>query len=409
MIEFVAGEFVSLRATVTFNFGPLERDIRENSIVGYDGQTARFGREEKECPQLILAVKNGWLVAAEDTTTKYVPQPAGVQVHAAQSTGEERAPVQMTSAHEEEAVVGTLSQSKEQRAASQRPAPVAPAAPVEVPLLTSSADPTQNPALAAANAENSRRMQAAMDQPVQKVSREQMGGALHGDLGEDAPKVAGGKYAVLAMDSDQGVVVGAVKSSSKGATVGEEGVARRVEGTDITKVTPAAVDASVQAQEGVIMGAKAKTSATPHGIRNAGAQVVAERPDISLLPVSVVSPSTVVAAEGNTDIHETLEGGATGDVAELRSGAELGDLLPDAAVAGLPPKPPAPKQSREEAIAEIVEGWDKARHWQHRANDVVDFYGDSPDIVDAICGVESPGVARQIKARVKKMQSAPTD
>jgi hypothetical protein len=97
--------------------------------------------------------------------------------------------------------------------------------------------------------------------------------------------------------------------------------------------------------------------------------------------------STQIPAEGNTSINETLEGGATGDVAEAISGDDLADLLPDAV------KGPEPTKGIE---------WDKSAHWRTRAKTAVDTYGDDPDTLAAIKAVESPGVVKAIDAALAK-------
>jgi len=46
------------------------------------------------------------------------------------------------------------------------------------------------------------------------------------------------------------------------------------------------------------------------------------------------------------------------------------------------------------------------RHWQKRVQEAVDFYGDWPEALDAICAKESPNVVKQIRSRMARQEAA---
>ena len=48
--------------------------------------------------------------------------------------------------------------------------------------------------------------------------------------------------------------------------------------------------------------------------------------------------------------------------------------------------------------------WDTSQHWRNRVSEAVDFYADSPDILEAIYAIESPGIVKRIRSEVSKLQ-----
>lgn len=107
--DFQAGHFKPYRATTKVHLGQIETDIFEGDVVEFDGQTLKYGGQDFAVPTVRGAIKIGWLVPADDNVSQYIPQPAGVRVKPAQSTGNERGEaVEMGHASEEEAVAGSL-------------------------------------------------------------------------------------------------------------------------------------------------------------------------------------------------------------------------------------------------------------------------------------------------------------
>ena len=57
--------------------------------------------------------------------------------------------------------------------------------------------------------------------------------------------------------------------------------------------------------------------------------------------------------------------------------------------------------SLEEEIQEILADWDKNRSVKKRVQEAVECYGNSPEIIEAICGFEVPLVAQKIREHLK--------
>lgn len=87
-------------------------------------------------------------------------------------------------------------------------------------------------------------------------------------------------------------------------------------------------------------------------------------------------------------ITSVLPGGATGDVAEARSGEALADLLPHAASSGLP------------NASQI--SWDTARHWKERVKNAVDLYGNDQAAMQQVMAMESPTVVKYIRSELAR-------
>jgi hypothetical protein len=107
-IEFKRGEFQAFRAVTKVHIGAIGDDLQENEVVLFDGQTMRRGPEEHQVANLKGAIKIGWLVPEEQEGGSYRPQPADIQVHAAQSQGNKGRGEgrRMTAAADEERDVG---------------------------------------------------------------------------------------------------------------------------------------------------------------------------------------------------------------------------------------------------------------------------------------------------------------
>ena len=110
-IEWKRGEFHTFRATTKIHLGKVEKDIFEDDIIDFDGQTLKYAGEEFSLSTLRAAVKAGWFVPVTDNVSKYVPQPANIKIKPAQAVDQNTRGVAMKveQASDEERVVGTLS------------------------------------------------------------------------------------------------------------------------------------------------------------------------------------------------------------------------------------------------------------------------------------------------------------
>ena len=443
---FKRGTFYAFRATNKIHLGKYETDILANDEFDYDGHVVRYAGMEYAVPQL-RGLMGDWFVPIADTTTRYKSKPAGVKVsHATPEARERGDEFTMEEASEEEAVVGTMTEQTALRKAAangdhdrlaeiraqrqQRKAdigigtvpidsnPNAPppqnAADVDAEVEAALMDRVQQtfiqaqPAhstgqqqavisgseankVAEANVINQARI-AAMAEHLEQVdprkTREEMGGQRHSEASSGGRAVRGGRFQVV--EQDDGQVVGKYNFSA-GAAVGREG-----ETADTVKaVNVATTGGNLPVQAGRAVASTPKRGKT-------GAQVIND-PATLHEPQAVRAVSTTqVPREGNVGIDEIRPGGATGDVDVTMTGDDLESLLPGAAVAGrvVQKRPPPPVMSEDEEITEIVDGWSTKRNWQKRVQEAVEFYGDWPELLDAICAIESPKVAEQIRKRL---------
>ncbi len=446
--DFQRNQFRAYRATNKIHLGKYETDILMNDEFDYDGHTVRYAGMEYGVPQL-RGLLGDWFVPIADTTTTYKSKPAGVKVsHATPEARERGDTFSMEEASEEAAVVGTMTEQKQIREAAasgnldrlaalrsqreQRKAainlgrvdsnPDAPppenAADVDPEVEAALMDHTQQTFMQAqpvhstgggpkaplgagdqdrvahANAVNQARIAATAEHLMEVdpyKSKAEMGGERHdGTSSQGRPVGKDGKYRVIAQDD--GEVVKKYNFSS-GASVGSEGISGEMTGTNVMKV-----GSNLAIQQG-----KAVASTPQRG--HSGAQVVDDH-SVKHKPQAVrARQTTQIQSRGNVGIDSILPNGATGDVDVVTTGDDLAELLPGAAVAGVIRKKAAdvapPEASEAEEIAEIVADWNVRRNWQRRVNEAVDFYGDWPGALDAICAKESPKVAAQIRDRLE--------
>lgn len=390
--DFVRGEFRLYRATATIHLGAIQKDVFEDDTFEYDGQTMKYGGETYSLPSLRGGVRAGWFVPAEDTDSYYTSKPAGVLVRPATSAGSKRGEAMVVeTATEEEAVVGSLeghqgrrrdsesSRRHTRKAAAPPPVEAKPSQP-SAPTGSSKADRVaalraeleELEAGGGEPAEVKQVKQATVVKPNRPLTVEEADEInrriLEAERTKQVPPkkelppeedtATRGGFQVLQASDQEGVPVGKYQFSG---SAGAPGYAGRVGTTDITKVTAAAVDASLR-----------PVAETPHR------QVVVE------------NPTTQISSEGNTDVGEKLEGWATGDVSEAKSGDQLTALLGDtAAAAGADPSNPL--------------GWDTGGQWRARVKMAVDKYGQDPAAMRQILAVETPAVRKHIGIALKKL------
>lgn len=471
-MSFQKNNFQTYRATTKIHLGKYEMDIMEDDQFDYDGFTLRYGGVEYGVPQLRGLVGDWFVPVADQYTQYVSKPAGVQVSHATPEARERGDSFTMSEASEEEAVVGTLGEQQAIRKAASQGAQGAdrlaelraqretrkrnlaktgraggtgeivtdtnPHAPppqnasdvdddLEQALMGSAREQMQDTrsfrqavparmaagtggndeAVARANAINAARIAqkaAELEARDPRKTREEMGmttlDVSTGITAEETHRRAQnvgprGKYAVISDDSG-GVPVGKSYQFSGGAAVGPEGVAG-----DAPRVNVLKAGRSQPVQVGRAV------ASTPQN-REAGAMII---PDVTEThePQAVrARQTTQIPAKGNVGIDQMLPGGHTGDVDVTRAGDSLGDLLPDAAVAGsvatTPRKRfvPPPQPSEADEIQEIVKTWSTHRRWQVRVQEAVDYYGDWPEALDAICAKESEKVAAQIRSKVDK-------
>jgi len=110
-MQFMKGNFISLRATTKIHLGQIGEDVLENDIIEFDGQTLKLGGHEHQLGALKGAIRAGWFVVTTDTTSKYTPKPSGVRIKTSltqEDDGSDRAEMPVQTIADEERVVGTV-------------------------------------------------------------------------------------------------------------------------------------------------------------------------------------------------------------------------------------------------------------------------------------------------------------
>jgi hypothetical protein len=137
-MDFQPGVFVQFKAITKLHLGGTNppMDVMPGNIIEYDGSTTRIGGQTHNVASIGGAIRLGWLVPLSDNVSRYIPQPAGVQVRPATSASQERgAPMVIERAVDDEHQVGSLGASNARRASAlenQFNANTPPAAPVMV-------------------------------------------------------------------------------------------------------------------------------------------------------------------------------------------------------------------------------------------------------------------------------------
>lgn len=101
-------EFKTYRAVTKIHLGQIERDLYEGDIVQFNGTTLKIGDEAFQLGSLRAAVSKNWLVDANDSTSKYIPQSANIGVRKASDAGSESTEkTVIKTVNDEEKVVGS--------------------------------------------------------------------------------------------------------------------------------------------------------------------------------------------------------------------------------------------------------------------------------------------------------------
>ena len=101
-------EFKTYRAVTKIHLGQIERDLYEGDLVEFNGTTLKIGGESFQLGSLRAAVSKNWLVDANDSTSKYVPQSANIGVRKATEAGSESSEkTVIKTVSDEEKVVGS--------------------------------------------------------------------------------------------------------------------------------------------------------------------------------------------------------------------------------------------------------------------------------------------------------------
>lgn len=117
-----------------------------------------------------------------------------------------------------------------------------------------------------------------------------------------------------------------------------------------------------------------------------------------------VGPTDSLALDPNSPTIKQGSRIVERDVASLRQG--VFNVSQDAATPIPVSEIKKSKFDEQAAIRDVISDWPKEAHWTKRVDEAVNFYGNSPNVLQAIFEVETPGVVQAIK--VKLGLEAPT-
>lgn len=349
-MSYERGVFRTYIANAPVHIGSLSIQLKVGDEVEFDGHILRFGgREEPLGARIKSAIKMGWLRLPDGEVVEYKPKRAATSVTPADNAGsKEKQEVRLDVYHEENAV-GDLGLVEDRRQAASRPKPA--------PSATERAAAQQRAASNISNVSDKGVHVEVDDFELDEVLAE---------LEDENPK------------------------SLKGVSAAEKRELARAQAAN--KKTLAAIRAKLEHDDALIaehLAAREEEEKQKEAASKAGGkyQVVPESSPIESykFQVKAAAIGEGVAGEGEVEKRNTRV-----------------IVRPPERVDGNTPKkaaPPAPaRQPEADSLQEIITGWDKTQHWQKRVKEALDFYGDSPNILNAICEIESPGVVKKIKA-----------
>lgn len=355
-MEFKTGHFMKLRVTNKIHLGQIPMDLPGDVIIEFDGSTLRWGGKDYNVPGLVGGYRLGWLVEESDNVSQYIPQPAGVQVHSATSSGSNRQEaMNVERASEDEQEVGTLAGSNARRKAANsvpmsaegkapkpatrpvsRPSPVVPTPSKTAPVTKTASKPQQSTVKKAMVTE-AEPAPIEIDFKVGNKKKAPISMQVFDDQNEGAVAVA-----KLRPASSKTVLVSAETSSSVDV--------------EINKLT------SVQGNS----------------------------------PPRIEKFAVVQEDQEGVSISKKFANGASGDVDKTLSGDELEEILPDAAVSGMPKTGMVTGDSGFQ--------WDKSGKWQDRVKKAVKSYGKDQDALRQIMELETAQVIKGIKQEISRLK-----
>ena len=371
-VTYEPGVFQKFRTTTHMHLGGGVVDIPKNAVLEFDGQSVKYAGKEYSSPATAGAVRIGWLVpAAEENVGDYIPKAAGVMLSPAANVGHgEKAAPKMVTVSSDEDVVGSLTATAAKREAA-RVANSAPNPNAQRPAAPRSVEPA--PAVTAPPPPSERNPAPPQPKKFPLVYEDS-------DVAPREFKKIGAKepqHGVVNVDQKNDEIILEDEDFNAEQTGGDD----EQGGVTVARIkSPTAVSFSSDPQDLRDMTQKLEFSKPPQ------IQKMANRP----------APRTINAdAEEGVPIKKNLPNGATGDVAEVRSGDSLEELLPNATSSGTP----APQASSSEFQ------WDKSGHWRDRVKRALEQYGDNPQALESIRAVESKVMVSHLGAALSKRPS----
>jgi len=241
--------------------------LSKGEEVSFDGSTLkRANGDVIKIPQpeaLAGAIRVGWMVPVESQKTSFTPQPAGVEVRSALSTGDKRSVVSVMTVADEERDLGHISKVRPEGAPEMHVAGSAgeisrePGAQAKIPLETRDSDDgvvvgrmklsSQSDPVEIGKGDDKIRQKLDMAAPVQVIRVARASGdvqeAMAGeDLESILPEAVSTGRPKAGVYADEGVTVSSTGSSTGGAE----------DGTVVAQVTTAPPSVNMKDPEGTL-------------------------------------------------------------------------------------------------------------------------------------------------------------
>jgi|GEM_PF-2057884 len=413
------GHFYSFRATrdIAMPHGAPFPTLREDEIFEFDGTTLKMDDgEQVKVPQLQGCLMRQWMVPADDTESEYVPQPAGVEVHAARQMGNDpsRGASQMVTSHDDMQQVGSVeAQRKARRGEAAQPAVTQAPAQAKTPpkamsklarqlirdfdliaaeygvsKAESKPQPKPRPKPKAAP-EPASEPKTLRERMVVSTREEQVVGPAR----PKQPPLDGGPIRGTEVVTDSGrnfagadepageLDVGSAKPLMVTATRTEKGQA---------KAGKTEMPVEVEDQDGVPIASLGKPR---------------KRQDVTDTAKVSEEVGKLSKPMGKKAKFEVVEESAE-DAGEVVSSVEEAKEKAEERAAA-PPMGSTLSPEIQQKIAGIKMfvpdfAWNLDRPWKARVADAVDNYAEKPDWIRGILGIETPDVQRHIKTKLKK-------
>jgi hypothetical protein len=334
----------------------------------------------------------------DDNVSRYVPQPAGVEVRPAASSSAQRGqPVGVMPVSQEEAFVGSVAQTNARREESRVAAAATLAAQVGTPQRSQQATVGTGQPAPNSGAPAPFRRTLVTEEPAQEIRR-QFTDPTGRTASAQPQQPQGGGAVVLQAGTEvvEADTVATFKTSEMAAAAGAEGEVRPPR-TLVSVETSAQVQSEINRLENMGSGTS-RQAAVPTVPRTP--QPLVSHPESPPAPMTRPSSTVIHKDAEHQDIMEN-PGGVTGDVTEALAGYDLAELLPSAATSGAP-RPGVVAQG-DDGVTRLQ--WDVTGHWQGRVKRAVELYGNDPANMRQVLEVETPSVAKQIRAALARAEA----
>lgn len=369
--NFTRGQFHWFRATTKFHVGALSCDLMEGQEVEFDGTVLRMDGDSHTAPQLRGAVERGWLTLSsspERVSSGYVPTPSGVKVSPALGSDPRTKPVrnQTMTVSVEESEVSSLSAFKSRF----------------------SSDET-----ASGETEGVKGVQATTTRVESNVGIDSVPvtiGSTQGNVGVDgiSTNVGSVRRASLSVESERQDVVVPTKFSTPVMTAPH---AMRDSATQY--------EAPSMNREVLTIGEKPQEVSTFPWTKGVFSEFTVTQRFGSGVIDGHFEEGDVLEFDGWTLRYDGSEYSSQG-VQSLRKALDNG-LLTLVSSADSEEELIGSEENPSDSDFSLPNGeiWDMSPHWRTRAKIALEKYSDEPDVLDAICGLETKGVVAMIRAQ----------